>query len=235
MSSFLPTRRFLALSTLAAALALPAHAQRRNAPPQGTQNAPASGATTSPSTPANRALIQRAEAYLNALRTLKAQFVQVSDNGTTAEGTAWIQRPGRMRFDYREPATILLVANHGILLFEDRAVQQRSNVPLSSTPLGLLLQDNLRLSGEITVDSVIRDANLVYITLHRTASPDEGSLTLSFDTDPFELRQWVVTDAQRRQTRVSLFNMEPGASIDPHLFDVVDPRALEGQPSGSGG
>ncbi len=227
MPIFSTTRRSILLSTLAAPLlTLPAHAQRRTAAP------PASGGPVAVS-PANRtAVIQQAEAYLNALRTLKAQFVQVSDNGTSAEGTAWIQRPGRMRFDYKAPATILLVANHGILLFEDRAVQQRTNVPLSSTPLGLLLQDNLRLSGQITVSGVTREAGLVHITLHRTSSPDEGTLTLTFSEDPFELKQWTVIDNQRHQTRVSLYNMQPGIQIPASMFDVVDPRALENRPSG---
>ncbi len=224
MSSFFPTRRsftlsMLAGSTLTGGLALS----------QGARAA----AATSPDTPENRALLQRVEAYLNALRSVKADFVEVYCN-ETSRGTAWIQRPGRMRLDYKPPNALLVTSNHGILLLEDRATRQRWNVPMSSTYLGLLLPDEIRLSGgEITVSRVVQEAQQVHITLHRTSSsPDEGSMTLTLDTEPLALRQWVVTDKEHCPQQVSLFNLESGVQIDPHLFDVADPNTLENHPSG---
>ena len=51
----------------------------------------------------DRADLARIETYLDTLRTLKAHFLQVAPNGALAEGTAWLDRPGRMRFQY-DPA-----------------------------------------------------------------------------------------------------------------------------------
>ncbi len=46
----------------------------------------------------------RIETYLDGLRTLKANFLQVAPNGATSQGTVWLERPGRMRFQMTRPA-----------------------------------------------------------------------------------------------------------------------------------
>ena len=105
----------------------------------------------------DRTDIARVEAYLNSVRALQARFRQTAPNGTSNGGQAWLVRPGRMRFQYDPPAPFLLVAkNRGILVFNDSQLKQTSNIPLSSTPLGLLLQDNLRLCGRRDRDRLNR-------------------------------------------------------------------------------
>ena len=175
----------------------------------------------------DRADIARAEAWLNNLRSLKARFLQISQNGAAAEGTAWIVRPGRMRFEYDPPEPLLLVASHGQFFYFDKALKQPTTLPLSATPLGLLLRDNLRLSGDVTVSRVERSGGLVRVTLHRTGQAAEGRLTLVFSDNPFELRQWVVVDAQGRETRVSLYQPEYGGRYPELLFNFNDPRFRE--------
>ena len=65
------------------------------------------------------------------------------------------------------------------------------------------------------------------------ASPDDGSLTLVFADNPLALRQWSVVDAQRQETRVSLFDIETGGSFDQSLF-VFTPPMGGGTSSGGG-
>lgn len=174
----------------------------------------------------DRADIARAEAWLNQLTSVKARFLQVAQNGAAAEGTAWIVRPGRMRFEYdREP--LLLVASHGQFFYFDKALRQPSVIPVGATPLGLLLRENARLSGDVTVTRVERGGGLFRITLHRTGAPAEGRLTLVFGEDPVELKQWLVVDAQGQETRVSLFQPEYGGRYPSLLFEFNDPRFRE--------
>ena len=196
-------RRTLALLALLAPLPVLARA----APP------PAAALT-----PADRADLARIEAYLNSVHTLKARFLQVAPNGSVSEGDAWMERPGRMRFQYDPPTPLLMVAGHGLFFFHDSEVNQTTNLPLSATPLGLLLRDNLRLSGDITVTGIERLPGQIQVTLVRTDSPDEGSLTLVFSDQPLALQQWAVLDAQRQETRVRLFNIQLGGTFDPKLF-----------------
>ena len=52
---------------------------------------------------ADRADLARVEAYLNAITTLKARFVQSEENGAALEGTLYLQRPGKLRFEFTPP------------------------------------------------------------------------------------------------------------------------------------
>ena len=180
----------------------------------------------------DQADLARIEAYLNSIRSLKARFVQTASDGSTATGIALLQRPGKMRFQYDPPTPFLLVANHGFLTFVDSQLNQTSHIPLSRTPLGILLSDRVTLSGEVTVTRLVRLPGQLQVSLIRTASPGEGTLTLIFADNPLLLRQWTVVDQQGKQTQVAFTNMDVGASIDASLFEHSD---VPGGVSGSSG
>ncbi|MGG5886654.1 LolA family protein [Falsiroseomonas sp. HC035] len=177
----------------------------------------------------DRAAIARVEAYLNGLRTLRARFLQVAQNGASAQGTALISRPGRMRFDYDPPEPLLLVASGGQVLMYDRELRQPTAVPASSTPLGMLLRPEIRLAGDITVTATERSGGFLRVSMHRTGARAEGLLTLALAEQPMELRQWTVLDAQGRETRVTLYEVQTGMALENRLFDFNDPRFLEGE------
>jgi outer membrane lipoprotein-sorting protein len=221
-------RRLLLLAP-AALLASPALAQRAAPPPaQGSAVLNAQ----------DRADLARVEAYLNGLTTLRARFLQIAQSGAAAEGTAWISRPGRMRFEYDPPEPLLLVANAGQFLMYDRELRAPTTVLISQTPLGIILRERVRLSGDVTVTGIERSGGFLRVTLYRTSEPNEGRLTLVFNPDPLELRQWAVLDAQRRETRVSLYRIETGLRFPASLFQFNDPRFFEpggmGAPQGGG-
>ncbi len=167
---------------------------------------------------ADQALIAQIQTYLNGLSALTANFLQVAADGSTRTGKAWLQRPGKMRFEYDPPDAQLLVAGFGLLVYHDPDLNQTTNIPLSATPLGILLSQNVQLSGDVTVTGIDREPGEVRVTLIRTGKAAAGSLTLVFGTDPLELRQWVVTDAQQKQTRVSLYDIAPGGPFADSLF-----------------
>jgi outer membrane lipoprotein-sorting protein len=182
--------------------------------------------------PQDRADIARVEAYLNSLKTLKAQFLQVAPDGGLSRGTAWLSRPGRLRFEYDPPAPFLLVAGRQGLVFQDRDLRQTSYIPLSRTPLGILLADKVTLSGDVTVTGVHRLPGQLQIGLVRTASLGDGTLTLIFADNPLTLRQWIVVDAQRKETRVTLNAIELGGRFDPKLFEVAPDQPMSGSSGG---
>lgn len=175
--------------------------------------------------------IARIEAYLNGIHSLKARFMQTAPDGGVAQGVALMQRPGRMRFQYDPPSPFLLIANYGILFFHDAQLNQTTNMPLGRTPLGILLGDQLRLSGDISVTKFVRLPGQLQVTLVRSASPSEGSLTLIFADNPIMLKQWIVVDQQGKQTRVAFTNMEVGAPVDAKQFDY---RNLSSPTAGGG-
>jgi outer membrane lipoprotein-sorting protein len=182
---------------------------------------------------ADPALLGRLAAYLNGIHTLKAHFLQVAPDGRISEGTAWVDRPGRMRFAYAPPTPYLLVAGDGLVMFHDRQLDQTSTVPLDRTPLGILLAPDIRFSGTVKVTAVRRLPGEIALTLIRTQAPEQGSLTLVFSTDPITLRQWSVVDPQHQRTTVSLTDIETGGRFPPDLFSVARPQ--RGFGGGGGG
>ena len=216
-------RTLLALLAAAPVVSLgaPLHSQ-----PAAPTSGPAFGS------PQDGADLARVETYLNNFTSLKARFQQVAPDGQITTGTAWLERPGRMRFQYDPPSPLLLVAGHGLLVYVDSQLQQTTNIPLDRTPLSLLLADTVRLTGDATVTGIHREPGLLEVSLVRTATPGEGTLTLVFGDNPLLLREWIVTDAQRRDTRVALQDVQMGGNFDPALFTFVDPKAMQGGPGG---
>jgi outer membrane lipoprotein-sorting protein len=88
--------------------------------------------------------------------------------------------------------------------------------------LGILLGDRIALSGDISVTKFVRLPGQLQVSLVRTTSPGEGTLTLIFADNPLTLRQWNVLDQQGKQTRVAFANLEVGAAVDAKQFDFRD-------------
>lgn len=177
---------------------------------------------------ADQADLTRIERYLDGVHTLKARFLQVGPDGRSSGGTVWMQRPGRMRFQYDPPSPFLLVAGHGQVVFHDAQLDQTSNIPLGRTPLGLLLRDQVRLSGDVTVTDFSHMPGQMQLTLVRSSDPGQGSLTLVFGDSPLILRSWQVVDAQGKETTVNIYKPALGGDFDQSLFTYVEPS----QPAG---
>ena len=180
--------------------------------------APAAGADADPV----EADLARIVDHLNGIRSLKARFVQVAPDGGVSEGEMFMRRPGRLRFAYDPPMPLLMVADGLWLVLWDKELDQIDRVPLASTPLGFLVRDEVSFGDPIVVRSLERQPGLLSLTVFDKRREDEGELTLVFTEAPFSLRQWLVTDAQRLQTRVSLFGVETNIPLDGRLFVFTD-------------
>ena len=187
-----------------------------------------SGPAKARTTPTDRdTLLRQIAAYLNGIHTLKARFTQVAPDGAITYGTAWLWRPGRMRFQYDPPSPLLLVAGDGKLIFRDNSLDQTSSLPISNSPLGILLADHIDLgaTGGIHVLALSQDGGEISVTLARTGQEADGQLTLIFSTTPLTLTSWVVEDPQGKRTKVSLYDLDTGApGFNPSLFVYRDPN-----------
>ncbi len=191
----------------------------------GGTAAPAGTATLSA---ADKADVARVEAYLNKLGSVRADFIQTTSTGGFAEGRLYLRRPGKLRLDYAPPVKLQIVADGFWLIFVDGELEQANHVPLSATPAQVLLAENIRLSGDITVTRIERTRQMIRLYLVRTEEPDAGVLGLVFSDNPLTLRQWLVIDAQGISTRVSLVNPEFNVFIDNKVFIVDIPSPDSG-------
>lgn len=166
--------------------------------------------------------IRRIISYLNGIRSLQGRFVQIAPDGGVTQGDVYLRRPGRMRFKYDPPTPILIVADGLWLVLWDKELDQIDRVPLSSTPLAFLIRDKVSFDKPIVIRSVERQPGLLKVTVFDYRRDDEGDITLIFSDQPLALRQWVVTDPQLLQTRVSLYDIETNVPLDSKLFVFTD-------------
>lgn len=172
-----------------------------------------------------KAEVERAETYLNEIRTMKARFLQSAPDGSIAEGTFYLARPGKLRLEYDPPTPLLIIGAYQLLVYHDTELKQTTQVPIDSTPAGILVQDKISLTGpDLTVTGYAERDGLDRITVAQTDDPQAGSITLIFTREPYQLRQWVVKDPQGQLTTVTLSDARSGVTIDPKLFVFNDPN-----------
>jgi len=177
-----------------------------------------------PLTDADRADIQRIEAYVQSLDGVVAEFQQINDEGGTASGALLMQRPGKLRFSYAPPAQQFIVSDGYSITYVDPIARETTAGPLSATPLAVLVAPVVKFSGDVTVVGFERAPGALRVTLRKTAEPDQGSLTLTFTDRPLTLAHWTVIDAQKKATRVAISNVRLGQKIDPASFTFENPR-----------
>jgi outer membrane lipoprotein-sorting protein len=166
-------------------------------------------------------IVPRVEDYLNGIETLRADFTQIAPDGQTSTGKVYIKRPGRLRFEYDPPEQLLMVARDWRLVVQDGRADQTSTLPVDKTPLGLLLNEDIRLRGAVTIRSIAEISGELHLSVFQTDDPGQGELTLIFGLEPLELRRWEVLDAQGKRTRVLLENVETNVPLENRLFSTA--------------
>ena len=164
--------------------------------------------------------LKRAAVYLEAIKTLRGGFLQVSSNGSVSSGKIFMSRPGRMRFEYDPPEAILMIADGLFFVYIDRDLEQTTHVFLKSTPLSFLVQEKITFIGDVTVTKIKRTPGILKIKIQKTKGPELGSIQLVFSDKPLALRKWVIVDTQNIITTVNLTGIQTGIKLDPNLFTL---------------
>jgi outer membrane lipoprotein-sorting protein len=165
-----------------------------------------------------KADLDKVSAYLNAIKSLKAGFVQIGPDGGIVQGEVFIQKPGQIRFEYKPPSPVLIVATGGSMYVKNSRLNTLDRYDLSDTPLGLLLNERIDLKTNKAVIGVAEQNGAIVVRARSSSNRNDSNITLVFSTPGLELRQWTVRDNQGGNTTVALQSLETGASLDPSLF-----------------
>jgi outer membrane lipoprotein-sorting protein len=169
-----------------------------------------------------KALVSKIETFVNNITTIEAGFVQMSGSGGFARGTLYLQRPGRMRFEYEPPVPYLLVSDGTFFIYVDNELEQVTYLPLSQTPANLLLRKNFSLSDGLTLTGFKEEGSVVKVEVADSDNPDLGRVTLTFNRDPLSLKSWTVLDPQAQRIQVTLVDPLYGKKLDRSLFVYVN-------------
>jgi outer membrane lipoprotein-sorting protein len=159
--------------------------------------------------------------YLSSLNTLVGNFVQVGPDGSKTKGDFYIQKPGKVRFEYDPPNPIDIIADGSSVVVRDRKLATQDIYPLSQTPLRFLLSDRIDLMKDTNVVSVTADNLFISVTIEeKQALIGTSRLMLMLGAKDGQLKQWTVTDPQGYDTTVAVYNLDAGKKVDPGLFKI---------------
>lgn len=158
--------------------------------------------------------------YLNSLTTVTSPFTQVNPDGTISTGTVYIQRPGRVRFEYNNDNTLVLASGGNVAIFDGKSNSGPQQYPLSQTPLSIILDANVNLGRPGMVTGHTEQNNATIVTAQDPQRPQNGNIQMVFSA-PTELRQWIVTDDSGQKTTVILGEMQKGVQIPPSRFSIT--------------
>jgi outer membrane lipoprotein-sorting protein len=164
--------------------------------------------------------LARITTYFNSFRTMEGRFVQIGPSGEQSEGTFNLSRPGNIRFHYNPPSRLDVIADGRSVAIRDGASGTQDIYPLSRTPLRYLLAEQVDLTSDKLVDSVREDPDLISVLIIERTAFVQGKLVLIFDRKTYQLRQWIVTDAQGLNTSVAIYNVTTDKTQDPRQFVI---------------
>jgi outer membrane lipoprotein-sorting protein len=173
-------------------------------------------------------IVAKANDFLNTTRFMSADFVQVGPDGKRSEGLLVVQRPGHMLFRYKPPQKMEIVADGRSVAVRDQKLGTQDLYLIGQTPLKFLLSDHIDLAKDTKLKRVDMDGRAATIEIVDKATfGGKSDISLVFDPESFELKQWTVIDPQGFRTLVSLFALDLVTKPDPtwfHIDDSVQPN-----------
>ena len=176
---------------------------------------------------ADQARITKATTFLEGLKTATGRFEQTDFHGRITKGNWYLERPGKLRFDYDAPSSLQLVSDGRNVSMWDPRLQTFDQFPLSETPLSLFLSKQIRFDEGVIVTGVSSDSNGFSLKARDRRKQIEGSVTISFNQAPdgsVSLKAWTIVDAQGRGTTVELVSFARDSALRSGLFVLNKPQ-----------
>jgi outer membrane lipoprotein-sorting protein len=184
--------------------------------------------TTAAITPAQRTQVDKASAYLSSLQQLVGNFVQIGPDGSRVKGEFYIQKPGKIRFEYDPPSPIQIIADGESVIVRDRKLATQDLYPLSQTPLRYLLSERIDLLRDTNVVGVRADDTFVTIVIEeRQPLVGTSRLVMMLGAKDYQLKQWTITDPQGYDTTVAVSNLDRSKRPDPDMFKIDYTRYVQ--------
>lgn len=172
---------------------------------------------------ADRAALAQVSQWLNAIKTMSGEFTQVSSDGGSSEGTFYLKKPGRLRFEYLPPTPLLVVADGYVIAVEDTKLETQDRYPLVESPLSVLLNEDVDLTTNENITKVESRPGELRITARADEEELRGTVTFVFSMPEVALRYWVVSDPQGVEVTVILAGVKSGVTLSNELFEIRDP------------
>jgi outer membrane lipoprotein-sorting protein len=166
-------------------------------------------------------IVQNANGYFNGMKSFVSDFVQVNEDGRRFKGKLFVERPGKMRFDYAPPAKVVIVSDGSTVAIVDERLKTKDRYSVSETPLKFLIQKRIDLGRDLKVIRArTTDDEATILLEDKTTFGGTSRVNLMFDRQTFTLTGWSITDAQGVTTTVQVANIVTGRNIPEKTFEI---------------
>ncbi len=157
--------------------------------------------------------LNKIETYLNSIQTLKAKFNQINYDGSQSSGIIWLEKPGKLRLEYKEPSSLLIISNSGFTAVIDKL----SNTPpqrylTKNIPLSFLIEKTVNLSKKEFSFSFTESRDTINLNIFKAANQSKSELSIKFIMSPFTISGWTVQTPTGENITVDL--LEPEFNIE---------------------
>lgn len=189
----------------------------KDAPPKASQYAAA---------PDQAEIIDKINNYFNEMTNIEGRFFQTNPDGKIQRGYFYLQRPGKVRFDYSAPSRQKIISDGHYLAIENHDLRTADRYPLDSTPFRILLKDQVDLSSDAEIIAIDIGEEIVVLTLEDKENRGRGQIRLFFEWPEIKLSEWIISDAQGLDTRIQLAELQADKETDPKLFKFTESIGL---------
>ena len=158
------------------------------------------------------------EKFFKNFTTLDANFIQVSPSGNVSNGKIYLDLPGKLRIDYENPTNLLSTCQGFWIVIQDRDAKTTNQIPVKSSPFGVLLENKSLLNNENIKTEFSIKAGIVSLKINGQNNDKQGSLVLEFSENPFSLKKWIIQDSLGENTTVMFQNAKYNNELSHLLF-----------------
>lgn len=173
---------------------------------------------------------------LGGIKTMQANFVQTTlgkgsaQTGQSANGTMALQRPGKFRWDVKQPQHQLIVANGNHVWVYDADLEQVTKQSLDANETGnpaqLLSGDNKALQETFYVTSLAATGgDSCFVLRPKNKNNMYHKVNLCFDGD--KLSSMVMEDNLGQSSKFVFSNVVINANLSANLFVFTAPKGVD--------
>ncbi len=174
---------------------------------------------------------ERLRQFLGAMQDLRAEFRQEiigseQELVEQAAGTVVLSKPGRFRWDYREPYERVIVADgERVWLYEadlEQVTVRRLAVGLGDTPAALLTGNEEALAQFEFLGARVQEGIEWLQLAPRSVEADFSTVDLGFAGDELQRIEFVDRLGQRTRISLSAIDRSPRLTDADFRFDIPD-------------
>jgi outer membrane lipoprotein carrier protein len=183
------------------------------------------------------AIVEAIQKQYDATHTFQARFIQKSflkilGQSQKAEGSVFIKKPGKMKWNYKAPDRQILVSNdQGLWLYlpdEKQVTKMKTQSIYSSNTPALFLAGRGKLTESFTIGKVTEENGLYVAELiPRNRAQNLSKMVLLADKKNYQIIGSRVYDNLGNKTEMMFSDIQTNPNLNKKLFQFEVPKGVE--------